>query len=242
MMTGDADDPALAMVAEAPFNEDTAEPDEAELRRVEEQRMREALRPFHKPELRELLLRIEDQIIDESTPDALTKAEFDPASAEKAKTLIADFRAFLDEHKDEIEAISILYSRPHRAGLRYSQVKDLARRLGVKPFHVDEQQPATLLKLWDAFGAMHPDKVSTNGKHCRHIVDLVALVRHAIDPDTPLRPVGMTVDERFDAVAGRTASERRRVHGRADAVVGGDQGSHRQQLDDRARRFRVRAV
>lgn len=35
------------------------------------------------------------------------------------------------------------------------------------------------------------------GKHCTHIVDLVALVRHAIDPDSPLRPIGMTVEERF---------------------------------------------
>ena len=39
-------------------------------------------------------------------------------------------------NKDEIEAISILYSRPYAARLRYGQVKELARRLSIKPFHI----------------------------------------------------------------------------------------------------------
>ena len=36
-------------------------------------------------------------------------------------------------NKDEIEAISILYSSPYAAGLRYGKVKELARRLSIKP-------------------------------------------------------------------------------------------------------------
>ena len=35
------------------------------------------------------------------------------------------------------------------------------------------------------------------GKHCKHIVDLVSLVRHAIYPESPLRPIGQAVEERF---------------------------------------------
>ncbi|WP_404308760.1 type I restriction endonuclease subunit R [Neorhodopirellula lusitana] len=191
IITGNTSDPALGLSAER------SELDEATLKRIEEERMRQALKPFHDPKLRELLLRINEQIIDESTPDTLVHAGYDLASQERAQSLISDFQQFIEDNKDEIEAISILYSRPYAAGLRYSQIKDLARRLSIKPFHVDESQPQTLLKLWQAFGAVHPDKVDTNGKHCKHIVDLVALVRHAIDPDSPLRPVGMTVDERF---------------------------------------------
>ena len=103
-----------------------------------------------------------------------------------------------EDNKDEIEAITILYSRPYAAGLRYGQVKELARRLSIKPFHIDESQPQTLLRLWQAFGAVQPDKVDTgSGKHCQHIVDLVSLVRHAIDPESPLRPIGQAVEERF---------------------------------------------
>lgn len=168
------------------------------LQQAEQNLMRDALRPFHNAPVRELLMRIEEQIIDESTPDRLISAGPNAQSQEKAQSLISDFRQFIEDHKDEIEAISILYSRPHSAGLRYSQIKDLARRLSIKPFHIDESQPQTLLRLWQAFGTVAPDKVDTgSGTHCKHIVDLVSLVRHAIDPESPLRPVGQTVDERF---------------------------------------------
>ena len=170
---------------------------EQQLDEVETEQVKKALLPFHQPKLREVLLRPEHQVIDVVNQDSLLSASFDPKAKERAQELITDFQQFIEDNKDEIEAISILYSRPHSAGLRYSQIKDLARRLSIKPFHVDESQPQTLLRLWQAFGAVHPDKVDTNGKHCKHIVDLVALVRHAIDPDSLLRPVGMTVEERF---------------------------------------------
>ena len=98
----------------------------------------------------------------------------------------------------------LLYSRAYSAGLRYGQVKELARRLSINPFPdalaspIDECQPQTLLRLWQAFGTVAPDKVDTSsGTHCKHIVDLVSLIRHAIDAESPLRPVGQTVEERF---------------------------------------------
>ena len=37
----------------------------------------------------------------------------------------------------------------------------------------------------------------------KQLVDVIALVRHALDPATPLVPVGQTVEERYAAVAGR---------------------------------------
>ncbi|MFC1758307.1 DEAD/DEAH box helicase family protein [Planctomycetota bacterium] len=184
-------------LAAAKFRVPADDVTDEQLDQVEIEQVKAALRPFHTPELREVLLRPEHQVIDKFNRDQLLDASYDPEAKAKAEGLITSFRQFIEDNKDEIEAISILYSRPYAAGLRYSQIKDLARRLSIKPFHVDESQPQTLLKLWQAFGAVHPDKVDTNGKHCKHIVDLVALVRHAIDPDSPLRPVGMTVEERF---------------------------------------------
>ena len=139
-----------------------------------------------------------ESMIDKFTRDQLLTSSFDPEAKKRAETLVTSFRQFIEDNKDEIEAISILYSRPYAAGLRYGQVKELARRLSIKPFHIDESQPQTLLRLWQAFGTVAPDKVDTgSGKHCKHIVDLVSLVRHAIDPESPLRPVGQRVEERF---------------------------------------------
>ena len=53
---------------------------------------------------------------------------------------------------------------------------------------------APLERLWQAYEAVEPEKVRGHGG--RQLVDVVALVRHAIDPTSPLVPVGMTVEER----------------------------------------------
>ena len=64
---------------------------------------------------------------------------------------VEDFRAFVEAHRDDIEAIRVLYSKPYRAGLRYRQVKDLAAKL--TPFNVDGRRPESVDRLWTA----HPD-------------------------------------------------------------------------------------
>ncbi len=51
----------------------------------------------------------------------------------------------------------------------------------------------------------------------KQLVDVIALVRHAIDPNTPLAPIGMTVEERYQqwladqfTTGGKFTSEQRR--------------------------------
>ena len=98
--------------------------------------MAAALKPFHDPKLRDLLLNLKrshEQVIDEITQDELLQAGFDAHALEKAQALITNFKDFIEQHKDELEAIQILYSRPHRAGLRFRQVKDLAAALKNPP-------------------------------------------------------------------------------------------------------------
>ena len=94
------------------------------------------MKPFHDPKLRDLLLNLKrshEQVIDEITQDELLQAGFDAHALEKAQALITNFKEFIEQHKDELEAIQILYSRPHRAGLRFRQVKDLAAALKNPP-------------------------------------------------------------------------------------------------------------
>jgi len=138
-------------------------------------------------------------VIDEQTKDTLLRAGFDAAALDKAKSMLTSFRKFIDDHKDEIEALKVLYSRPYRAGLRYKHAKDLAAAIQQPPhlFHPE--------RLWQAFEAVEPDKVKAHGG--KQLVDVIALVRHAIDPNTPLAPVGMTVEERYQAwLAEQTAA------------------------------------
>jgi type I restriction enzyme R subunit len=109
--------------------------------------------------------------------------------------MLSDFRKFIEDNKDEIEALQVIYSQPYRAGLRFRHVKELATKLNQPPFFVDPSRPETLSRLWQAYEVVEPEKVK--GKGGKQLVDVIALVRHAIDPNTPLAPVGQTVEERY---------------------------------------------
>ena len=173
------------------------EPSEEQVGAVEKDQVAKALATFHKPKLREAILGIRrslDQVIDEQTPDELLKAGFSDQALQKARTMLTSFRKFIEDNKDEIEAIKILYSRPYRAGLRFKHVKELAAKLNQAPFYVDPKHPESIGTLWRAYELTEPQKVRGKGKQ---LVDVVALVKHAIDPSTPLAPMGMTVEERY---------------------------------------------
>ena len=109
--------------------------------------------------------------------------------------MLTSFRKFIEDNKDEIEALQVMYSVPYRAGLKFHQVKELAAKLNQPPFFVDPNQPESLRRLWQAFELVEPDKV--RGKGGKQLVDVIAMVRHAIDPNTQLAPVGITVEERY---------------------------------------------
>ena len=70
---------------------------------------------MHDPKLRESLLTIKaaiEQVIDEVTKDHLLASEFDAVARAKAQSVLADFKQFVADNKDEIEAIKLLYSKP----------------------------------------------------------------------------------------------------------------------------------
>jgi type I restriction enzyme R subunit len=179
-------------------NGEPPEPTEPQVVEVEREQMASALKPFYDPKLREAILaakRSLEQVIDEQTPDQLLRAGFDAQALEKAKSMLTSFREFLDENKDQIEALQVLYSQPYRAGLKFRHVKELASKLNQPPFFVDPNRPESLTRLWQAYEVVEPDKV--RGKGGKQLVDVIALVRHAMDPNTTLAPVGMTVQERY---------------------------------------------
>lgn len=174
------------------------EPTDEQLDVVEREQMTAALKPFHDPKLRDALLaakRSLDQVIDEQTPDQLLRAGFDAQALEKARSMLSSFRQFIEDHRDEIEALQVLYSVPYRAGLKFRHVKELAAKLNQPPFFVDPNRPESLGRLWEAYAVVEPEKV--RGRGGKQLVDVIALVRHAIDPNTPLAPVGLTVEERY---------------------------------------------
>ena len=170
------------------------EPTDEQLQAAEQAAMAAALKAFHEPKLREVIIAVKaslEQVIDETTPDVLLGAGFDAAAKLKAQTILSDFRKFLEDHKDEIEAIQVLYSKPYRAGLRYEHVKELAAAIERPPLSTRNPEE----RLWRLYEAVEPEKVK--GKGGKALVDLIAIVRHALHPDEPLVPIGVQVEERY---------------------------------------------
>ncbi|MFM2006017.1 MAG: hypothetical protein RLZZ09_1672 [Pseudomonadota bacterium] len=177
---------------------DDQEPSEEQLDAAEQAAMSEALRPFSNPELRKLLLDIKsrtEQVIDEVTPDTLLGQGFSEVAQQRARSVMAELRAFCEEHRNEIEALRLIYQQPHRSGLSYRQVKELARQLSRAPFHVNPDAPADAVRvLWENQRLAEPDR--TQGE-ARGLVDLIALVRHALHPEEPVIPVQAEIEARY---------------------------------------------
>lgn len=153
--------------------------------------IRQALKPFHDPALRYRLRdvrRQHDQVLDEVNQDELISAGFDATAVEKARSLVTSFKDFIEANKDELEAVRVFYSRPRRAGLRLQHVKELAEALKRPPLGASPE------RVWAAYQAVEPQAVKGR---CGKLVDVIALVRHAVQPDDPIVPFTETVGERF---------------------------------------------
>ncbi len=159
-----------------------------------EQRLRDATKPFASPPLREQLLKMKqkaDLVIDTVTQDSLISATFAEGS-DRAKELVQSFEDFIQQHKDEITALQILYSRPTRAPLKFEDIKALADALHAPPHLIDEGA------LWQAYAALRKDKVKGASQR-RLLTDLVSLVRFAMQQTNELVPYPERVQANFKA-------------------------------------------
>ena len=159
-----------------------------------DQRLREATKPFALPALREQLLKMKqkaDLVIDTVTQDTLIHAGFSEGS-DRATALVQNFEQFIAQHKDEITALQILYSRPTRAPLRFEDVKALAEALHAPPLNIDEGA------LWQAYATLRKDKVKGSNQR-RLLTDLVSLVRFAMQQTNELVPYPEHVQANFKA-------------------------------------------
>jgi type I restriction enzyme R subunit len=132
-----------------------------------------------------------EQTIDAVTADVVTHQGFDAAAKEKAANLLKSFRDYIDQHKAEITALQILYSRPYSQRLTEPMLKELEKKLR------ENHAAWTEDRLWDAFAVTTPGKVKGRSQAGR-FADIVALVRFALQQQPVLQPFSDSVHERFN--------------------------------------------
>ena len=155
----------------------------------------QALEPLAtNPELRNAILDIRksyEQTIDEVSKDQVLFAGHSAAAREKASALVTSFRGYIEEHKDDIRALQVLYSRPHKERLTFSEIKELARAIERPP------RQWTPDVLWRAYEMLDESKVRGSGG--KMLTDIVSLVRYTLHQDDELVPFRDQVEQRFAA-------------------------------------------
>ena len=203
-----ADDPGAAL-KEAQKATGRDDPSNEAIAAAEKQLLEAAAKPFAaNPVLRHRLTEIHrayEQTLDTVSQDAVIRAEF---SGVEADALTRSFREYIEENKDEITALQVLYQRPYRQRLSYADIRALADALQSPP------RSWTPVRLWDAYERLDRDRVHGSGQ--RVLADIVSLVRYAIGHEEDLAPFAEQVEERFrgwldtQEIAGRTFTDEQR--------------------------------
>ncbi len=127
------------------------QPAESELRALRDSAVKSALAPLAtNPDLRNLLKKVAkaaDQTIDVISRDTLIYAGPAQKSTQTSAQLATSFREYIEQHKAEITALQILYSRPYKQRLTEPMLKELEKKLR------DNHAAWTEDRLWDAFAA-----------------------------------------------------------------------------------------
>jgi type I restriction enzyme R subunit len=144
------------------------------------------------PKFREMLVEVRrsyEQAIDEVSKDRVVEADYSADASERAEATVRSFRQFMEEHKDEITALQILFSRPYKRRLAFKDVRDLAHAIAKPPYILTPE------KLWQAYETLQKSRVRGSGG--RVLTDLVSLVRFELRQDNELVPFADVVRQRF---------------------------------------------
>jgi type I restriction enzyme R subunit len=199
-------------VEQAKKDNNTEKPTGEQVQQAAAKLIQEAVKPLYDPALRNLLIELkkrDEQTIDNVSQDKVIEAAFSADALERAKGVVQSFEKFIQDHKDEITALQILYNLPARrtamqAGSRltFEDLKELANTIQKPPHLWTESQ------LWQAYAALDKSKVKgTTAK--RILTDLVSLVRFAIHQDNELVPFPERVSANFKSWLGSQESQGR---------------------------------
>jgi len=185
---------------------DDQQPTEDQVLRAGESLVREAVMLVAaNPDLRNLLVETKtqlEQIIDIVSRDELLEAGVSADAREKARAMVTSFRQFLEDNRDEIDALQFFYSQPYAERLRYRDIKQLAEAIKAPPHSWTPEA------LWRAYELLEKDRVR-GASSSRLLTDVVSLVRFALEQDDELVPYGDQVRQRFDEWMAQQANQAR---------------------------------
>ncbi len=150
-----------------------------------------AVQPFFLPEVRDYIenvRRSHEQIIDSVNLDTVTYAGFDTDRQADADRVIHTFRAFIEENRDEIIALRLIYDQKYKnRPMAIEQLQKLYEKLKARGVSVE--------RLWDCYAIKQPEKVKRGT--VAQLADLVSLVRFEMGYADKLEPFAERVNYNF---------------------------------------------
>ncbi len=130
-----------------------------------------------------------EQIIDGINIDEMKFAGWDKQAKVRAQEAIADFKTFMESHKDELAALSIFYNQPYnRRNITYEMIKEV---LDTLKRNKPRLAPAN---VWQAYEQVE----DVSGKSPKNeLTALVSLIRRITGIDEPLTSFEQTVNRNF---------------------------------------------
>jgi len=172
-----------------------AEPTEDDLKKAQEQLADEACEVFTNPDLRNLLNDIKkknEQYIDTVSQDTVISAGWDEQAKAQAEGIVKSFQQFIEDNKDEITALQILYGIPYgQRHVSYEQIEELVRAVEKPPYGL------TTNRLWQAYQQLESSRVKNAPVH-KLLTDMISLVRFAMGKEEVLQPFADVEQKKFE--------------------------------------------
>ncbi len=179
------------ILAKARESFSTEVPTEAQLAQAKASLADEAVIPFHKPDARDFIENVHrshEQIIDNINLDKLLFAGFDLKQEKETDRVIASFRKFIEENKDEIVALRIIYDQSYKdRPMAIEALRGLYERLKVKGITVE--------RLWDCYAIKKPERVKRGTM--AQLADLISIIRFEMGYADNLAPFADRVNYNF---------------------------------------------
>ena len=156
---------------QAQKNTGVSEPTEEQIKVAQRELVQAAVAPFHNPDIRDYIENVRrnhDQIIDSVNLDSVIFAGFDVQQEKNVNKVISSFHTFIEENKDEIVALRIIYDAAYKERpMVIEKLKELYEKL--------KSEGITVERLWDCYAIKQPDKVKRSAM--TQITDLISIIR-----------------------------------------------------------------
>ena len=169
----------------------TAEPTEEQIAEAKKALVNEAVKPFLSVETCcyiDNIRRSHEQVIDNVNLDEVLFAGFDSQQEENADRVISSFRQFIDENRDEIIALRIIYDQKYKdRPMAIDGLKSLYEKLKSKGITVE--------RLWDCYAIKKPERVKRGTM--AQLSDLISIIRFEMGYTENLAPFADRVNYNF---------------------------------------------